>query len=67
LCPRPEIYKWQRRLNWFQGLVGDGCRLDVDIRQQVSAMPFASVEIKNYYLEQTPATHGYIYQGSAEK
>ena len=67
LCPKPEVQKRQRQLNWLQGYFGDGCRLDLDFRQQLSTTPFGFVEMKNYYLEKTPETHGYLYQGSAEK
>jgi ubiquinone/menaquinone biosynthesis C-methylase UbiE len=49
-----KVQKWQRRLNPIQRVIGDGCRLDVDVRQVLGASPFGSVEIKNFYLEKTP-------------
>lgn len=28
LSPEPRVQKWQRRLNWLEGHLADGCRLD---------------------------------------
>ena len=33
----------------------------------VSAQPFASVQIDEFYIEKTPKTHGYMYRGVATK
>ena len=44
LSPQPGVRQWQRRLNWLEGILADGCRLDRNIRALVSAQPFASVE-----------------------
>jgi SAM-dependent methyltransferase len=67
LCPEPKVQKWQRRLNWLEIRLADGCRLDRDIRALLAALPFKSVEIENCYLERTPKTHGYLYRGMAVK
>jgi len=67
LSPDPNVCKWQRRLNPLQRLVGDGCRLDLDIRRLIASQPFSSSDIDNFYLEQTPRTHGYMYRGTATK
>ena len=67
LCPEPKIQKWQRRLNWLEMRLGDGCRLDRNIEQLVTVQPFASVEIKNFYLEKSPKTLGFMYRGIATK
>lgn len=67
LAPDPGVQKWQRRLNWVQGLFADGCRLDRPIRDLVSSQPFAKLEVKEEYIEKTPKTHGYVYQGIAIK
>ncbi len=67
LSPEPKVQKWQRRLNWIQGIIGDGCRLDIDVRQLVVAATFHSIDIENFYLEHTPRTHGYLYRGSGVK
>jgi len=67
LSPEPRIQKWQHRLNWLQMHLGDGCRLDRNIRSLVTAQPFSSVEIGEFYMEKTPKTHGYMYRGIASK
>jgi SAM-dependent methyltransferase len=67
LSPEPRIQRSQRRWNWLQGLFGDGCRLDRDFRPVVSAVPFQSVEIRNFELEATPKTHAYMYCGVGQK
>ncbi len=67
LCPEPSVQKWQRRLNWLERRLADGCRLDRDVRALVAAKPFSSVEIENFFLEKSPKTHGYLYRGTATK
>jgi len=67
LSPEASVQKWQRRLNWLEMRLGDGCRLDRNIPVLIAAWPFASLEVKEFYLEKTPRTHGYIYQGTATK
>jgi ubiquinone/menaquinone biosynthesis C-methylase UbiE len=56
LSPEPRIQKWQRRLNWLEMRLGDGCRLDRDIRSLVQAQPFSSIDIQEFYVEKTPRT-----------
>jgi ubiquinone/menaquinone biosynthesis C-methylase UbiE len=67
LSPEPSVQKWQRRLNWLHMRLANGCHLDRNMRELVAAQPFASVEIKEFYLERRPKTHGYLYQGIATK
>jgi ubiquinone/menaquinone biosynthesis C-methylase UbiE len=67
LSPHANVQKWQRRLNWLQMRLADGCHLDRDIRAIVTAQPFASVKIDEFYMEETPKTHGYMYRGTAVK
>jgi ubiquinone/menaquinone biosynthesis C-methylase UbiE len=67
LSPEPGVQRWQRRLNWLEQQLADGCRLDRDIRGLVTAQPFAAVAIDEFYLEKTPRTHGYLYRGMARK
>jgi len=67
LCPEPGVQKWQRRLNWLEKRMCDGCHLDRDIRALVAAAPFASIAMENCYLEKTPRTHGYLYRGIAAR
>jgi len=67
LSPEPNIQKWQRRLNWLQMRLADGCHLDRNMRELVGSCPFSSVEVEEFDLEKTPRTHGYIYRGIATK
>ncbi len=67
LSPEPKVQKWQRRLNWLEKCLADGCHLDRNIRDLITAQPFSSVTIEEQYLEKTPKTHGYLSWGSATK
>lgn len=67
LSPEPDVQRWQRRLNWLQRAFGDNCHLDREIRAIIAEQPFEKLEATEFYLEQTPRTHGYIYQGVARK
>jgi ubiquinone/menaquinone biosynthesis C-methylase UbiE len=67
LSPERNIQKWQRRLNWLQMRLANGCHLDRNMRELVAARPFASVEVEEFYLEKTPKTHGYLSRGVARK
>jgi ubiquinone/menaquinone biosynthesis C-methylase UbiE len=67
LSPEPSVQKWQRRLNRLEMLLGDGCRLDRDMKALIAEQPFSSLEVEEFYLEKTPRTHGYLYRGSARK
>ncbi|MEK6259042.1 MAG: class I SAM-dependent methyltransferase [Planctomycetota bacterium] len=60
-----NVQKWQRRLNWLQRRLGDNCRLDRNVRALVRKESFGNVRLDEFYLEQTPRTHGYIYKGIA--
>jgi ubiquinone/menaquinone biosynthesis C-methylase UbiE len=67
LSPEPSVQKWQRRLNWLEMRLADGCRLDRDIRRLVTAQPFSLEQIDQFYLERLPRTHGYMSRGVATK
>jgi SAM-dependent methyltransferase len=67
LSPEPGVQKWQRRLNWLQVRLANGCHLDRDVKALVAAQPFAPVEVEGFHLERTPRTHGYLYRGVATK
>src|SRR5262245_8227013 len=67
LSPEAHVQKWQHRLNGFQMLVGDGCRLIRNIKELVAAQPFSAVESTEFYLPRMPKTHGWIYRGMATK
>jgi SAM-dependent methyltransferase len=67
LSPEPSVQKWQCRLNWLHMRLANGCHLDRNMRELIAVQPFASVEVKEFYLERRPKTHGYLYQGVATK
>ena len=67
LSPDSNVQKWQQRLNWLQQRLADGCHLDRDIERLVAGQPFATFTSEKSYLEKTPKTHGYLYQGTAVK
>jgi ubiquinone/menaquinone biosynthesis C-methylase UbiE len=67
LSPEPSVQKWQRRLNWLEMRLADGCHLDRNMKELVAERPFSSVEVEEFYLEWTPKTHGYLYRGIAVK
>jgi ubiquinone/menaquinone biosynthesis C-methylase UbiE len=67
LSPDSRVQKWQKRLNWLQVRVADGCHLNRNIRALVTAQPFVSVQADEFYMEKMPKTHGYMWQGIATK
>jgi ubiquinone/menaquinone biosynthesis C-methylase UbiE len=67
LSPEPGVQKWQKRLNWLEMRVADGCHLDRNIRELVAAEPFSSMDVSEFYVDELPGTHGYIYRGVATK
>ncbi len=67
LSPEANIQRWQRRLNWLEMRLGEGCRLDRNIKELVAARPFASTRVEEFYMEKNPKTHGYMYRGTAIK
>jgi ubiquinone/menaquinone biosynthesis C-methylase UbiE len=67
LSPERSVQKWQRRLNWLELRLADGCHLDRNMKELVAAQSFSSVEVEEFYLESMPKTHGYLYRGIAVK
>jgi SAM-dependent methyltransferase len=67
VSPDPRVRAWQRRLNWLEQRLADGCRLTRDPRALVAALPFAALNVTNCYLEGAPRTHGYLYRGIATR
>ena len=63
----PKTQKWQRRLNPLQRVLGDGCRLDLDVPAIVSVQPFAEMQFDRFQMERVPRTHGTMYRGVAVK
>ena len=67
ISPDQSVAKWQRRLNGCQRLFAAGCSLTLDVANVLGTQPFAALSMDNFYLEQTPKTHGYMYRGKATK
>jgi len=63
----PKVRAWQRRLNPIERVLGDGCRLDLDVEAVVRGQPFRRVELDRFELDGLPRTHGTMYRGSAVK
>jgi len=67
LSDRPRVQRWQRRLNPIQRIVGDGCRLDLDVESTVRSRPFQNVAVERFEMERMPRTHGTMYRGVATR
>lgn len=67
LSPDAPVRRWQMLLNRLQMWLGDGCRLDRDVRGLVESQPFSSVRMEQFYLRGFPWTHGYVSRGVATK
>jgi ubiquinone/menaquinone biosynthesis C-methylase UbiE len=67
LSDDPRVQRWQRRLSPLQQVIGDGCRLDVDVEAVTRGQPFQSVTLERFLFEKTPKTHGSMYRGVAIK
>ncbi len=63
----PAVRRWQRRLNPLQRLLGDGCRLDLDVPALVGSRPFADLVVERFEMERVPRSHGTMYRGRAGK
>jgi SAM-dependent methyltransferase len=62
-----KVQRWQRRLNPIQRLLGDGCRLDLDVPAIVGSQPFADIKFDRFEMERVPRTHGTMDRGVAVK
>jgi ubiquinone/menaquinone biosynthesis C-methylase UbiE len=67
ISDHPNVRKWQRRLNPVQRLLGDGCRLDLDIEAVVRSQPFRGVAVQRFEMERVPRTHGTMCRGVATR
>lgn len=63
----PGVRRWQRRLNPIERIVGDGCRLDLDVEAVIRGQPFAAVDVERSEMKWLPRTHGTFYRGRATK
>jgi len=67
LSPNPNVRKWQAYLNPLQDYIGVGCKLDSDIKSLIQKSGLRIVELKEFYMQGDPKTHGYTYMGIATK
>ncbi|HEY2415757.1 MAG TPA: class I SAM-dependent methyltransferase [Pirellulaceae bacterium] len=67
LSPEAAVQKWQRRMSWLQSLLGDGCKLDRNIKELVATQPYSAIDSREQYLEKMPKISGYVYRGMATK
>jgi ubiquinone/menaquinone biosynthesis C-methylase UbiE len=66
LSNEANIQNWQNRLNFINKIIGDGCHINRNIKQLISAQ-FNSLIIDQFYVPNTPKIGGYLYQGIATK
>jgi ubiquinone/menaquinone biosynthesis C-methylase UbiE len=62
-----KVQTWQRRLNPIQRVLGDGCRLDLDVEAVVRSRPYRDVAVERFVTERVPRTHGTMYRGVGVK
>jgi len=67
LSPDKKVSRWQNRLNKLQTIIGDGCNLNRDMQQLVSAAGFNQLQVENFYFPKAPRFLGYMYKGIATK
>jgi SAM-dependent methyltransferase len=67
LSDDPKVRGWQRRLNPIQRVVGDGCRLDLDVPAIIGGPGFAELRVERFEMERVPRTHGTMYRGVATR
>ena len=67
LNPDPRVQSWERRLNPAQRVLGDGCRLDLDVEAVVWSQPYRDVTIERFEMDRVPRTHGTMYRGFGVK
>ena len=65
--PDPKVRKLQDRLNFFWGIIGDGCRLNRNAEELIQDQHFEITSLDKGYMKKTPRFTGYMYQGVATK
>lgn len=67
LSNQEKTARWQNRLNRLEMTLCGGCQLNRRMDEVIKRSPLRLGEFKTFYLPKTPKTHGFIYQGRAEK
>ena len=65
LSPRPEVQRWQHRLNRPWGFLAGGCTLNRDIPARHQAAGFTLLELESHVLPRTPEFAGRVFRGVA--
>lgn len=67
LSKKTNIQKWQNRLTPFWKILGDGCHLNRNMKELISAHPFEITEYKEYCMPKMSKIACQMYQGIAIK
>lgn len=67
LSREPRVQRWQHRLTPLQRRMADNCHLDRNFREIVASVDWIVESMKEFHVEKTPKTFGYMYQGVVRK
>lgn len=67
LSEEPQVQVWQNRLTPLQKIIGDGCHLNRQIQQLITANHFQILKLEKFYANGLPKIGGYLYKGVAIK
>ncbi|MFP6583150.1 MAG: methyltransferase domain-containing protein [Candidatus Hydrogenedentota bacterium] len=62
-----KVRAWQHRLTPLQKRIGDGCRLNRDMKELIGDHHFSYDRLEMFYLPKSPRFAGFMYQGVASK
>jgi ubiquinone/menaquinone biosynthesis C-methylase UbiE len=65
LSPAPKVAAVQRLLNPVQAIVGCGCKLTVNVKQELEKSRFKIHDLHMHYVGCGPKFLGHIYEGTA--
>ena len=67
LSEEPQVQVWQNRLTPLQKVIGDGCHLNRQMQQLITANHFKILKLEKFYANGLPKVGGYMYKGVAAK
>ena len=67
LSESPELAKWQTRITPYWSIIGDGCRLNVDMEKEIQKVGFTLEKLDKFYLNNAPRLIAYVFKGVATK
>ncbi len=65
LSPDAGVGRWQRRLDWLEGIVACGCHLTRPVAPMLARHGFDVSGLRSFYLPGAPRTHGWLTVGRA--